>query len=71
MIHIATHAETVSNTILSILRVTLSKIKSLSLAFQKLMEASAYSRILSEHGDKLTQEQREQVRQNLIALMKK
>jgi len=71
MNYILTHSESVSNTALNILRSVSSKLKSFALAFQKSMEASAYSRILSEHGDKLTQEQREQVRQNLIALMKK
>ena len=71
MIYIATHVETASNNLLNAVRTVSSKVKYCLGRIQKSMEASAYSRILSEHGDKLTQEQRDQIRQNLVDLMKK
>lgn len=71
MIYISTHAESISNILSSILRGTLNKMKSFLISFQRSREAYACSRILSEHGHRLTPEHREQIRQNLVNLMKK
>lgn len=61
----------VTNSIPNVLSKIIGVISSIFDIIQKSMEASAYSRILTQHGHQLTEEQRERIRQSLIEIMNK